>query len=130
MLGDAFRNNSSSSSSSSRSRSRSSRDSYAGKRAALSITKTAAAATATAAGAAGAAAAAAAAARGVPRVLHGMEALVHAATLPEVDCLLLASSGFKGLRPGLAALHAGKDVALANKEALVSAGVVFLFFPF
>ncbi|KAL8443844.1 hypothetical protein Emed_006562 [Eimeria media] len=108
MLKDAFRNNNSSSSSG--------RSLHATKRVALSSAKPAAA-TATAAAAAGGGGGGG----GVPEVLHGMEALVHAATLPQVDCLLLASSGFKGLRPGLAALHAGKDVALANKEALVAA---------
>lgn len=58
----------------------------------------------------------------VPTVLHGEEALELGATLPDVDCVLLAISGFKGLRPALAALKAGKDVALATKEALVAAG--------
>lgn len=61
---------------------------------------------------------------GAPAVLHGGEALEHVARLAGVDCVLLAVSGFKGVRPALAALRAGKDVALATKEALVSAGEV------
>ncbi|XP_026190251.1 uncharacterized protein LOC34622048 [Cyclospora cayetanensis] len=62
---------------------------------------------------------------GRPTVLHGVEALENTARLPGVDCVLLAISGFKGLRPALAALRANKDVALATKEALVAAGPVF-----
>lgn len=65
-----------------------------------------------------------------PTVLHGVEALEHAASLPDVDCVLLAISGFRGLRPGLAALRAGKDVALATKEVLVAAGSSAPFLPY
>ena len=43
---------------------------------------------------------------------------------PEVDLVVVATSGLAGLPPTLAAIHAGKNVALANKEVLVAAGAV------
>jgi len=46
------------------------------------------------------------------------------ASIPEVDTVVIATSGNAGLRPTLAALRAAKDVALANKESLVSAGEI------
>ena len=46
------------------------------------------------------------------------------ATSPQIDTVVVATSGRAGLRPTLAALRAGKDVALANKESLVSAGEI------
>ena len=46
------------------------------------------------------------------------------AASPEVDMVVIATSGKVGLRPMLAALRAGKDIALANKESLVSAGEI------
>ncbi|MGB2815500.1 MAG: 1-deoxy-D-xylulose-5-phosphate reductoisomerase [Dehalococcoidales bacterium] len=46
------------------------------------------------------------------------------AASPEVDMVVIATSGKVGLRPTLAALRAGKDIALANKESLVSAGEI------
>jgi 1-deoxy-D-xylulose-5-phosphate reductoisomerase len=52
----------------------------------------------------------------------GVEGLEALATLPEVDCVLVAVVGTAGLRPALAALAAGKDLALASKEILVLAG--------
>ena len=52
----------------------------------------------------------------------GAEALVAAATHPDVDLVLCASSGTAGLEAALAAIDAGKTVALANKEVLVMAG--------
>jgi 1-deoxy-D-xylulose-5-phosphate reductoisomerase len=52
----------------------------------------------------------------------GPEALVEAATLPGVDTVIVAVVGTAGLAPALAALRAGKDVALATKEALVVGG--------
>lgn len=51
--------------------------------------------------------------------IEGLEAL---ATLPEADVVLVAVVGTAGLRPALAALAAGKDLALASKEILVLAG--------
>lgn len=55
-------------------------------------------------------------------VLCGEEALCEAASLPEVDLVLTAIMGAVGLRPTIAAIQAGKDIALANKETLVVAG--------
>src|SRR5687768_16804248 len=52
-------------------------------------------------------------------ILAGPEALIEAATLPEVDLVIGAVVGTAGLAPALAALEAGKNVALATKEALV-----------
>ena len=52
----------------------------------------------------------------------GVEGLETLATLPEADVVLVAVVGTAGLRPALAALAAGKDLALASKEILVLAG--------
>ncbi len=60
---------------------------------------------------------------GVP-VLYGEEGLVALACAPEVDQVVVATSGAAGFAPTLAALRAGKEVALANKEALVMAGEI------
>lgn len=55
--------------------------------------------------------------------LHtGEEGLVELATLPEADLVLIAIVGVAGLRPALAAIEAGKDIAVASKEILVMAG--------
>jgi 1-deoxy-D-xylulose-5-phosphate reductoisomerase len=59
-------------------------------------------------------------------VLHGEEALVQVACLPEVDAVMAAIVGAAGLPPTLAAARTGKRVLLANKEALVMAGAVFM----
>ena len=56
------------------------------------------------------------------RVLQGAEALLEAATLPAVETVVAAVVGFAGLAPTLAAIQAGKKIALANKETLVVAG--------
>ncbi len=48
------------------------------------------------------------------------------AASPKVDIVVMATSGKAGLRPTLAALRAGKDIALANKESLVSAGEILI----
>ena len=56
------------------------------------------------------------------QVSAGATALVEAVTLPEIDLVLTALVGFAGLEPTLAAITAGKDIALANKETLVVAG--------
>lgn len=58
----------------------------------------------------------------VIRVLAGEEALCEAASLAEVDMVLTAIVGSVGLRPTIAAIEAGKEIALANKETLVVAG--------
>lgn len=56
------------------------------------------------------------------RVTAGMEGLLEAAVLPEAELLVTAIVGMIGIRPTMAALEAGKDIALANKETLVTAG--------
>jgi len=52
----------------------------------------------------------------------GLDGLIELATLPEADIVLIAATGTIGLQPALAALAAGKDIALASKEILVAAG--------
>lgn len=59
-------------------------------------------------------------------VLCGVAALERVASLPEVDTVMAAIVGAAGLRPTLAAARAGKKILLANKEALVMAGRVFM----
>jgi 1-deoxy-D-xylulose-5-phosphate reductoisomerase len=59
-------------------------------------------------------------------VLAGSDALERLAALPEVDAVMAAIVGAAGLRPTLAAVRAGKRVLLANKEALVMAGDLFI----
>lgn len=55
--------------------------------------------------------------------LHtGEEGLIELATMPEADLVLIAIVGVAGLRPALAAIEAGKDIAVASKEILVMAG--------
>ena len=56
------------------------------------------------------------------RVAEGMEGLMEAASLPEADTVVTAVVGIVGLRPTMAAIEAGKRIALANKETLVCAG--------
>ncbi len=60
------------------------------------------------------------------RVLTGPEGLETAARLPEADYVMAAIVGAAGLLPTLAAVRAGKRVMLANKEALVMAGGIFM----
>jgi 1-deoxy-D-xylulose-5-phosphate reductoisomerase len=57
-----------------------------------------------------------------PEILCGIQGLVTAATVPEIDMVVAAIVGAAGLVPTAAAIKAGKDVALANKETLVTAG--------
>jgi 1-deoxy-D-xylulose-5-phosphate reductoisomerase len=59
-------------------------------------------------------------------VESGPEALERAASLPQVDAVMAAIVGAAGLRPTLAAAKSGKRILLANKEALVMAGPVFM----
>ena len=61
-----------------------------------------------------------------PEILHGQKALEQVAALPDVDAVMAAIVGAAGLGPTLAAARAGKRVLLANKEALVMAGPVFM----
>jgi 1-deoxy-D-xylulose-5-phosphate reductoisomerase len=60
------------------------------------------------------------------RVVCGEDGLVTAATLPEADLVLIAIVGTAGLRPALAAIRAGKDIAVASKEILVMAGEIVM----
>jgi len=55
-------------------------------------------------------------------VYSGEEGLIKLATMPEADVVLIAIVGTAGLQPALAALRAGKDIAVASKEILVMAG--------
>ncbi len=59
-------------------------------------------------------------------ILHGPQALETVASLPDTDAVMAAIVGAAGLAPTLAAARAGKRVLLANKEALVMAGAVFM----
>ncbi|MCD8124891.1 MAG: 1-deoxy-D-xylulose-5-phosphate reductoisomerase [Lachnospiraceae bacterium] len=56
------------------------------------------------------------------RVLSGMDGLLEMAVEPEADIAVTAVVGMVGIRPTIAAMRAGKDIALANKETLVTAG--------
>lgn len=56
------------------------------------------------------------------RVVSGMDGLIEAATLDGVDTVVTSVVGNVGLQPTFAAIEAGKNIALANKETLVSAG--------
>lgn len=56
------------------------------------------------------------------RVVSGMDGLLELAVLPESEILVTAIVGMIGIRPTIAAIEAGKDIALANKETLVTAG--------
>ena len=58
------------------------------------------------------------------RVLSGAEGLLEVASHPEVDVVICASAGTAGLEAVLAAIEAGKTIALANKEVLVMAGAL------
>jgi 1-deoxy-D-xylulose-5-phosphate reductoisomerase len=60
------------------------------------------------------------------KVLCGNDGLVEVATLPQADCIMAAIVGAAGLLPTLAAVRAGKRILLANKEALVMSGQIFM----
>ena len=60
------------------------------------------------------------------RFYEGEEGLIELATLPEADMVLIAIVGTGGLRPALAAIAAGKDIAIASKEILVMAGEIVM----
>lgn len=60
------------------------------------------------------------------RVLSGEAGLCEIAAHPDVDAVMAAIVGAAGLRPTLAAVEAGKRVLLANKEALVMSGALFI----
>lgn len=56
------------------------------------------------------------------KIVSGMDGLLEVCTLPEVEIVVTAIVGMIGIRPTIAAIRAGKDIALANKETLVTAG--------
>lgn len=56
------------------------------------------------------------------KVVSGMEGLMEVATEPSANIVVTAIVGMIGIRPTIAAMRAGKDIALANKETLVTAG--------
>lgn len=58
----------------------------------------------------------------LPQAILGSQGLLEAATHPDVDIVVAATSGLMGLQPALAAIGAGKALAIANKETLVMAG--------
>lgn len=60
------------------------------------------------------------------QVYSGNEGLINLATLPEADIVLIAIVGTAGLAPALAAIRAGKDIAVASKEILVMAGEIVM----
>ena len=57
-------------------------------------------------------------------VFYGEEGLKEIASFPSADIVISAISGSAGLMPTLAAIEAGKDIALANKETMVMAGEI------
>ena len=60
------------------------------------------------------------------RISSGMEGLIEAAVEEHADMVLTAIVGMVGIRPTMAAINAGKDIALANKETLVCAGELIM----
>ncbi len=60
------------------------------------------------------------------KIVCGMEGLLEIAVLPEAEVLVTAVVGMIGIRPTIAAIEAGKDIALANKETLVTAGHIIM----
>ena len=60
------------------------------------------------------------------KVVSGMEGLIEAACEPEAQIVVTAVVGMIGIRPTIAAMEAGKDIALANKETLVTAGHIIM----
>ncbi len=55
-------------------------------------------------------------------VTAGMDGLLEVASMPDAEMVVMAVVGMIGIRPTMAAIEAGKDIALANKETLVTAG--------
>ena len=60
------------------------------------------------------------------KIVSGMEGLLDVAVQPESELLVTAIVGMIGIRPTIAAMEAGKDIALANKETLVTAGHIIM----
>ena len=59
-------------------------------------------------------------------IVSGMEGLIQVAVLEETEILVTAIVGMIGLRPTIAAIKTGKDIALANKETMVTAGHIIM----
>lgn len=59
-------------------------------------------------------------------VVSGMDGLLQVATEPQAEIVVTAIVGMIGIRPTIAAMRAGKDIALANKETLVTAGHIIM----
>lgn len=60
------------------------------------------------------------------KIVSGMDGLLEVATQPESEILVTAIVGMLGIRPTIAAMEAGKHIALANKETLVTAGHIIM----
>ena len=60
------------------------------------------------------------------KILDGMDGLIEIATLSDADIVVTAVVGMIGIKPTIAAIKAGKDIALANKETLVCAGHIII----
>ena len=60
------------------------------------------------------------------KIVSGMEGLLEIAQMEEAEVLVTAIVGMIGIRPTIAAIKAGKDIALANKETLVTAGHIIM----
>ena len=60
------------------------------------------------------------------RIVSGMEGLLEVSVMPESEILVTAIVGMLGIRPTIAAIMAGKKIALANKETLVTAGHIIM----
>lgn len=60
------------------------------------------------------------------KIMCGMDGLLEMASDPDYDCLVTAIVGMIGIRPTIAAIENGKDIALANKETLVTAGHIIM----
>ena len=60
------------------------------------------------------------------RVVSGMDGLIEVCTIPEAEIVVTAIVGMIGIVPTIAAMKAGKDIALANKETLVTAGHIII----
>jgi 1-deoxy-D-xylulose-5-phosphate reductoisomerase len=60
------------------------------------------------------------------KIVYGDEGLIEAATLESADIVLTAVVGMMGIVPTIRAIEAGKDIALANKETLVTAGHIIM----
>ena len=60
------------------------------------------------------------------KVVSGMDGLIEICTLPEAEIVVTAIVGMIGIVPTIAAMKAGKDIALANKETLVTAGHIII----